>query len=125
MKSFDQSDIGSPNDCSLIREDRIVGNAHLNVAIRYAQENHQNGRMISKSLWNEILLYVSMQRQVHKAFDLVGVKNYSGKVVKVERGKESGRPPRILATQSKRDFWGVRTLEELLERMAIFHIENY
>jgi tRNA threonylcarbamoyladenosine modification (KEOPS) complex Cgi121 subunit len=81
--------------------------------------------MISKSLWNEILLYVSLQRQVHKAFDLVGVKNYSGTVVKVERGNGQRRTPEISESQEKKNFWGVKSTEELLEKMAVFHVDNY
>ena len=102
-----------------------MGNTHLNVALKYAGENADNGRMISKSLWNEILLYLSLQRQVHKAFDLVGVKNYSGRVVRVEHSDGRKGIPKIEANQKKKDFWGVNSMEELLEKMAVFHVDNY
>jgi tRNA threonylcarbamoyladenosine modification (KEOPS) complex Cgi121 subunit len=109
----------------LIREDRVVGNIHLEVAIKYATANFENKRTISKSIWNEILLYLSLQRQVHRAFEIVGVKNYSGTVVRVEYSSTPKKKPQIDAGSSKMKYWGVKSVEELLERMALFHIENY
>ena len=93
--------------------------------MKYAKENFESGKMISKSLWNEILLYLSLQRQISKAFGMVGVKNYSGTVVKVERSKTSKSLPRIDATTPKKKYWNVSSIEELLELMAIFHLENH
>jgi len=108
---------------ALIREDRILGNEHLDVAIMYALRNMEKGEMISRSLWNEILLYLSMQRQVHRALEMLGVKNYRGKVVVVEEGSRD--KINITISQEKKDFWGVSSGEELLERMALFHLENH
>ncbi|MGC8562511.1 MAG: KEOPS complex subunit Cgi121 [Thermoplasmata archaeon] len=125
MDNFDINDIDRFRNCSLIREDRILGNAHLNVAIRYVKENFETGRSISKSIWNEILLYLSLQRQVHKAFEIVGVKDYSGPIIKVENSSGRESLPVIEATEAKKRYWNVRSVEELLERMALFHIENY
>lgn len=112
-------------DCTIAREDRILGNIHLEVAIRYAHENYRKGRMISRSLWNEILLYLSLQRQVYQAFGIIGVKDYTGRVVKVEFSEKSVIAPEIAVTPVKWKYWGVKTEEELLERMAIFHLENF
>lgn len=112
-------------NCALIREDRILGNVHLDVAIKYVAENFETGRSISKSIWNEILLYLSLQRQVHKAFELVGVKGYSGRVIKVENSDRKQGIPVIEVTEAKKSYWKVRSIEQLLERMAIFHIDNY
>ncbi len=125
MDSFDERNLDKINACSLVREDRILGNTHLNVATKYARENYERGRMISRSLWNEILLYLSMQRQVYKAFEMVGVKNYSGKVIKIEFSEEPRDEPKISVAPSKKGYWGVSTIEELLEKMALFHLENY
>ena len=122
---FDEKDIDSFKNCALIREDRILGNVHLDVAIKYVTENFETGKSISKSIWNEILLYLSLQRQVHKAFGMVGVKGYSGRVVKVENSNSRMDPPIIEITDSKKNYWKVKSVEQLLERMAIFHIENY
>ena len=98
---------------------------HLDVAIKYVTENFETGKSISKSIWNEILLYLSLQRQVHKAFGMVGVKGYSGRVVKVENSNSRRDIPVIEITDSKKSYWKVKSVEQLLERMAIFHIENY
>lgn len=49
-------------NASLIREDRLVGNIHLDAAIRYSISNYARERMITKSLWNEIIVYASLQR---------------------------------------------------------------
>lgn len=125
MKSFDESEIDRLKNRSLVREDRVLGNIHLNVAIRYAKSNLDSGRMISKSLWNEILLYLSLQRQVHKAFEMVGVKNYAGRVIEVGYSTGNTRRPKIEASPRKERYWGVRSVQDLLERMAIFHIENH
>jgi tRNA threonylcarbamoyladenosine modification (KEOPS) complex Cgi121 subunit len=111
-------------DCALVREDRILGNSHIEVAEKYALENFSKGRMISKTLWNEILLYLSLQRQVKKAFVTMGVKNYSGKVIKIEFSDSSAVLPAITITASKKEYWGVKMVEELLEKMALFHLEN-
>lgn len=125
MDSFDERKLDQIRNCSIIREDRVLGNTHLNVAIRYARGNFDRGNMISKTLWNEILLYLSLQRQVHKAFELVGVKKYEGKVIRVEFSDRKFSEPEIEETASKREFWNVGSVEELLERMALFHLENY
>ncbi len=108
-----------------MREDRILGNIHLNVAMKYARENFENKRMISKSLWNEILLYLSLQRQVYKGFEIIGIKKYSGKIIKVEFSENPGRVPEIDVNSSKKKFWNVGSIEELLEKMALFHIDNF
>ena len=89
----------------------------------YALRNMEKGEMISRSLWNEILLYLSMQRQVHRALEMLGVKNYRGKVVVVKEGSRD--KINITISQEKKDFWGVSSGEELLERMALFHLENH
>ncbi|MGC8645692.1 MAG: KEOPS complex subunit Cgi121 [Thermoplasmata archaeon] len=108
-----------------MREDRILGNMHVELAIMYATRNFDRGEMISRSIWNEIILYASMQRQIHRGFDLVGVKSYSGKVVVVEEDCGDEARPRIDVTDDKKRAWGVRSAEELLERMALFHLENH
>ncbi len=81
--------------------------------------------MISNSLWNEILLYLSLQRQVHKAFEIVGVKGYSGRAVKAQFSDSANSNPAILITEAKLQFWGVQDAAELLERMALFHLDNF
>jgi tRNA threonylcarbamoyladenosine modification (KEOPS) complex Cgi121 subunit len=112
-------------DCALVREDRILGNAHVEAAERYALENYRNGRMISKTIWNEILLYLSLQRQVKRAFEIIGVKNYSGRVIKIGYLGSSTVLPEISITDSKKTYLGVTTPEEILEKMALFHLENF
>ncbi|MEM0128285.1 MAG: KEOPS complex subunit Cgi121 [Thermoplasmatales archaeon] len=110
---------------AFIREDRVLGNAHIDLAIAYATENYRRGTMISRSIWNEILLYLSMQRQIHRSIDILGVKNFSGKVIVVDVVSENGNKPRIEVTDSKKTFWNVSSVEMLLERMALFHLENH
>ena len=56
---------------------------------------------------------------------MVGVKGYSGRVVKVENSNSRRDIPVIEITDSKKSYWKVKSVEQLLERMAIFHIENY
>lgn len=98
---------------------------HIDVAIKYAFSNYKRQKMISNSLWNEILLYLSLQRQVHKAIDIVGVKSYPGKVLKVEFSNGPVEAPVINVTPSKLKYWNVVNAEDLLEKMALFHIENF
>jgi tRNA threonylcarbamoyladenosine modification (KEOPS) complex Cgi121 subunit len=112
-------------DCALVREDRVIGNMHIDTAIKYALGNYRAGRMISKSLWNEILLYVSVQRQVHMAFELVGVKNFSGKVIRVSFSGGKEELPVIEVNGGKMKYWNVRSPVEILEKMALFHIDNF
>lgn len=122
------SDNSAPKDfpdSSIVREDRILGNIHLETAIKYALGNFKKDSMISRSLWNEILLYLSLQRQVHKAFEIVGVKNFSGKAIRVHYSREGQKVPVIEISNAKIEYWNVSRPEEILERMAIFHLENY
>jgi tRNA threonylcarbamoyladenosine modification (KEOPS) complex Cgi121 subunit len=125
LEFFKESDLRDFRDCALVREDRILGNAHVEAAERYALENFRNGRMISKTIWNEILLYLSLQRQVKRAFEIIGVKNYSGRVIKIGYLGSSTVLPEISITDSKKTYWGVTTPEEILEKMALFHLENF
>ena len=54
----------------------------------------------------------------------MGVKGYSGKVIKVEYQEAGAAKPRIEITDDKLSYWKVKSTDELLERMALFHIEN-
>ncbi|MGC8547134.1 MAG: KEOPS complex subunit Cgi121 [Thermoplasmata archaeon] len=109
---------------SLIREDRLVGNMHLDAAIRYALSNYARERMITKSLWNEIIVYASLQRQVKKAFEFMGVKNYTGKIIIVSSENLDGKDAKIGINNDKLTFWNIKDPLEILERMALFHSEN-
>ncbi|MEM0312258.1 MAG: KEOPS complex subunit Cgi121 [Thermoplasmatales archaeon] len=125
MTISNNKDRGEFSKAAFIREDRVLGNKHLDLSIMYATENFRNGTMISRSIWNEILLYLSMQRQVHKSIEILGIKDFSGKVIVVKESKGIKAKPKIEITEEKKRFWGVRSVEELLERMAIFHLENH
>ncbi|MEM0138817.1 MAG: KEOPS complex subunit Cgi121 [Thermoplasmatales archaeon] len=116
---------GDFNRAAFVREDRILGNEHLDLSIMYATENFRSGTMISRSIWNEILLYLSMQRQVHKSIEILGITDFSGKVIVVRESEGIEPKPKIEVTEEKKRYWGVRSVEELLERMAIFHLENH
>lgn len=116
-----------PDDFSnvaLMREDRVVGNLHVEAAIRYALRNFNKKRMITKSLWNEIIVYASLQRQVSKAFDEIGIKGYKGNVIVIGNIKVNGNEPHIKVTPEKLSFWNISDPLEILEKMAIFHSEN-
>lgn len=116
-----------PDDFSnvaLMREDRVVGNLHVEAAIRYALRNFNKKRMITKSLWNEIIVYASLQRQVSKAFDQIGIKGYKGNVIVIGNIKVNGNEPHIKVTPEKLSFWNISDPLEILEKMAIFHSEN-
>lgn len=93
--------------------------------MKYALQNFTKGRMISKSLWNEILLYLSLQRQVNRAFEIVGVRNFYGNVLKIYFSDGHAKNPIIDVSEEKKRFWNVGTPEELLERMALFHMDNF
>ncbi len=112
------------SEYSLIREDRLVGSIHLEAAMRYAVGNYARNRMITKSLWNEIIVYASLQRQVKKAFELMGIKNYAGKIIIVGNEQMKGSDARISINNDKLAFWKINYPLEILERMALFHSEN-
>lgn len=111
-------------NASLIREDRLVGNIHLDAAIRYAISNYARERMITKSLWNEIIVYASLQRQIKKAFEFMGVKNYTGRIIVVSNEDLDGMDANISINNDKLTFWKINDPLEILERMALFHSEN-
>jgi tRNA threonylcarbamoyladenosine modification (KEOPS) complex Cgi121 subunit len=79
--------------------------------------------MISKSLWNEIMVYASLQRQVSRAIAMLGVKNYSGKVIEVTEDCTNAKSATIEVNESKLRFWNLTDPLEILERMAVFHTE--
>jgi len=111
-------------NASLIREDRLVGNIHLDAAIRYSISNYARERMITKSLWNEIIVYASLQRQIKKAFEFMGVKNYTGRIIVVSNEDLDGMDANISINNDKLTFWKINDPLEILERMALFHSEN-
>jgi len=111
-------------NASLIREDRLVGNIHLDAAIRYSISNYARERMITKSLWNEIIVYASLQRQIKKAFEFMGVKNYTGRIIVVSNEDLDGMDANISINNDKLTFWKINNPLEILERMALFHSEN-
>jgi len=111
-------------NASLIREDRLVGNIHLDAAIRYSISNYARERMITKSLWNEIIVYASLQRQIKKAFEFMGVKNYIGRIIVVSNEDLDGMDANISINNDKLTFWKINDPLEILERMALFHSEN-
>jgi len=111
-------------NASLIREDRLVGNIHLDAAIRYSISNYAREKMITKSLWNEIIVYASLQRQIKKAFGFMGIKNYTGRIIVVSNEDLDGMDANISINNDKLTFWKINNPLEILERMALFHSEN-
>lgn len=80
--------------------------------------------MITKSLWNEIIVYASLQRQVSKSFDMLGIKEYNGNVIIVGDIEVKSKNISIKVTPEKLSFWGIKDQLEILEKMAIFHSVN-
>jgi KEOPS complex subunit Cgi121 len=62
---------------------------HLYFAALNALTAFKNGRNLSKSLAVEMVLYVSAQRQIKKAFELVGVKEATANVAMLVVGENA------------------------------------
>jgi len=74
----------------------------------------------------ELMLYLSTQRQVGKAIEIMGIKNYTGKIV-VLGEKEfqwEKKFKSIDISEEKFKFWGINSALEILTKMAEFSIEN-
>ncbi len=93
--------------------------------MRYALSNYAKNRMISRSLWNEIMVYASLQRQVYKAFEIVGVKNYKGRIIVISDDENKNYNPKITINKEKLSYWNISDPLDILEKMAIFHTENF
>lgn len=74
----------------LLRADLIAGKEHVLCAARNAIAGYSSRHRKSKSLAVELLLYVSCQRQISKAINLLGVRPKDKKIVLVALA-ESGR----------------------------------
>lgn len=109
-----------------LREDRIVGYVHLDAAMKYALIAFMRKRNISDSIWKEIMLYLSTQRQVSKAIEIMGIKNYTGKIVVLGESEFpwEKRFKSIDINDDKLKFWGINNPLEILTKMAQFSIEN-
>jgi KEOPS complex subunit Cgi121 len=60
-------------DVQLLRAELVAGQDHLSFAARNALHSFNGKRRRSRSLAVEYLLYVSCQRQISKAIDLLGI----------------------------------------------------
>jgi KEOPS complex subunit Cgi121 len=60
-------------EVQLLRAELVAGQDHLSFAARNALHSFKGKRRRSKSLAVEYLLYVSCQRQISKAIDLLGI----------------------------------------------------
>ncbi len=65
----------------LFRADLIAGREHLSFAARNALQSFEGTSRKSKSLAVEFLLFVSCQRQISKAIELLGVSSSDRRVV--------------------------------------------
>jgi len=121
-----QLDVNSYPNFLFIREDRVVGEFHLEAAMKYAISSFIRKRNISDTIQKEILIYLSLQRQVFKAIDIMGIKNYTGKIIVIgEKEFPWDKKFRSLdITHEKLDFWGIKDPLEILTKMAAFHVEN-
>jgi len=124
--SENEIDVSKYPQFLFLREDRIVGHIHLDAAMKYALMAFMRKRNISDSIWKEIMLYLSTQRQVGKAIEIMGIKNYTGKIV-VLGEKEFQWEKKfkgIDINEEKLKFWGINSALEILTKMAEFSIEN-
>ncbi|UCG03636.1 MAG: hypothetical protein JSW11_06540 [Candidatus Heimdallarchaeota archaeon] len=67
----------------------IWGYRHLYSAVWHAIKAKKNNRMISKTLSIEVLLYAAAQRQIKKAFALLGVKETTKDIAGIVLGETS------------------------------------
>jgi hypothetical protein len=72
------------------------------------------------------MLYLSTQRQVGKAIEIMGIKNYTGKIVVLgEKEFQWEKKFKSIDTnEEKLKFWGINSPSEILTKMAEFSIEN-
>jgi len=67
----------------LFDADKIAGKMHVEFAVLNALKAFKDGRNISRSLPVEVLIYVSAQRQIGKAFQMVGLTSKTKNMVVV------------------------------------------
>ncbi|RJX15640.1 hypothetical protein CW703_05075 [Candidatus Bathyarchaeota archaeon] len=67
----------------LFDADKIAGKIHVEFAVLNALKAFKDGRNISRSLPIEVLIYVSAQRQIGKAFQMVGLTSKTKNMVVV------------------------------------------
>ncbi len=65
----------------VVRADMIAGNEHLSLVASFVSRATKRGRMRSKSLAMEFLIYLSGQSQISKAIQTVGVEKDTPEVV--------------------------------------------
>jgi tRNA threonylcarbamoyladenosine modification (KEOPS) complex Cgi121 subunit len=70
-------------EVQLVKADLIAGPEHLQFAARNALHSFRGARRRSKSLAVELLLYISCQRQIAKAIELLGVDSKDSRVALV------------------------------------------
>lgn len=81
----------SPNvEVQLLKADLVAGGEHLHFAARNALHSFNGKRRRTKSLAVEYLLYVSCQRQISRAIDLLGIRPNDRRVLLVALSESKG-----------------------------------
>jgi tRNA threonylcarbamoyladenosine modification (KEOPS) complex Cgi121 subunit len=106
----------------LLRADLIAGKEHIFFAARNAIAGYSSRHRKSKGLAMELLLYISCQRQISKAINLLGVQAMDKKIVFVALA-ESERPLKDLAADVNSIING-REQDDLLDICSSEKIAN-
>ena len=118
-------------EVQLFKADLVAGQDHLHFAARNALHAFKGKRRRSKSLAVEYLLYVSCQRQISKAIDLLGVTPADRQILMValsesrEALQELERvAPSIIGGQLDEGLIGIGSKKKLAKIRKTFGVTN-